>query len=61
MKPPKYSATATSTPESELVGCPLPAAVVLVMMCLRTVLAIAFKLAMEISDITVPALRGRKR
>src|SRR2546421_8491665 len=45
--PPKYSATATSTPERELVGWPEPAAVVLRMISSRMVLALACRSARE--------------
>ena len=47
MTPPKYSATAISTPDSELVGCPEPALVVLVMMCRRIAFALACSSARE--------------
>src|SRR5262249_37197255 len=43
--PPKNSAVAISTPESELVGCPEPAAVVLVTISLRIVFALALSCA----------------
>jgi hypothetical protein len=41
--PPKYRAVAISAPESELVGCPEAAAVVLVMMCRLIAFAFACK------------------
>src|ERR1700682_4821400 len=45
--PPKYRATAISTPDRELVGWPDPAIVVLVMIPLRMALARAFNSAKE--------------
>src|SRR5262245_23822181 len=53
MTPPKYRATAISTPDSELVGCPEPARVVLVMMCLRTALALVARSVRLGADATI--------
>jgi hypothetical protein len=54
--PPKNKATAISTPDKELVGCPEPAVVVLVMIALRIVLALVLRSANGEADVATDTM-----